>query len=75
MLTSPFSFSPTPADLKDLLISCSKHSLHTNFRRGMEEPWTGNDSINVGFRCRGRQTRGGFHFQITPMGKKIPDLL
>jgi hypothetical protein len=75
MLTSPFSFSPASADLKDLLISCSKHSLHTNFRRGMEKPRTGNDSINVRFRGRGRHTVGGFHFQITPMDKKIPDLL
>jgi hypothetical protein len=74
VLTPSFSVSPAPADLEDLLISCSEHSLHTKFRRSMEKPTTGNDNIDVGFGGRSWNAMRGFHFQITPINKKLPDL-
>jgi hypothetical protein len=62
MLASPLSLSPTPADLKDLFVSCCEHSLHTNFRRGLEKPTTRKNGINIGLRCGGRDTMRGLHF-------------
>jgi hypothetical protein len=75
VLPSPFSFSPAPADLKDLLISRGEHALHTKFRRSVQKPFTRRDSIDIGFWSRGWNPMRGFYFQITPIDKKFPDAL
>jgi hypothetical protein len=69
---SPLPFSPAPADLKDLFVSCGEHPLHTNFRRGVKKPTAGRDGINIGLRCRGRNTMRGLYLEITPLDKKMP---
>jgi len=71
--TSPLPFSPAPADLKDLIVSCCKHSLHTNFRRGVEKPTARRDGINIRLRCGGRNTMRGLYLEITPLDKKLSD--
>jgi hypothetical protein len=71
----PFPFSPAPADLKDLLISCCHHALHAKFRRGMKEPGIGGDGINMGFWCGSGYSVRGLYFQVTVFNKKLPDPL
>jgi hypothetical protein len=71
MLTSPLSLSPASADLKDLLIACSQHPLHTEFRGCMEEPFTRGYGIDVGFWGWGRNTIGSLNLKITFLNKKL----
>jgi len=71
MLATPFSLPPAAADLKDLLVSCGKHTLHAEFRRGMEKPRTGRDGVDVGFGWRGRDTVRRLDFQISPADEKL----
>ena len=71
MLASPFSLSPTPADLKNFLIACSQHPLHAKLRRGVEKPLTRGYSIDVGFWSWGRNPVGGLNFEITLINKEF----
>jgi len=75
MQTPSLPLSPAPADLKNLLIPSSHHSLHAKFRRGMKKPCAGGDGINMRFRGGGGYSTGGLDFQITVLNKKFSDAL
>jgi len=75
VLATPFSFPPAPADLKDLLISCSEHAFHAEFGRGMKKPRSRRGGIYVGFRSRSRDAVRGLYFQVALIDKKTPCFL
>jgi hypothetical protein len=70
MHSAPFLFAETPADLKYSRVSGAKEPFHTEFRGGVQKPPPGLLSINMGFRCWGRNPNRGFDFKIVVLYKK-----
>jgi hypothetical protein len=75
VLASSFSLSPAPADLENLLVTCRQQAFHAEFRRRMEEPRPGGDSIDMGFRGGGGDAMGSFNFQIALIDEEEPNSL
>ena len=69
---TPLSMSETPTYLKYLMITGGEQSLHTQFGGGMQEPVTGADGINVGFRGGCRVQVGGLNLQVSMSNEITP---
>jgi hypothetical protein len=63
--------SPAVANLEYPSIAGSQESLHAEFGRGVKEAVAAGEGIDVELRGRGRNEKGGIHFEIPPLDEEL----